>query len=141
MMLGTYTRSVVAGVWAILKNNEMLTFPEKIRFAIGLLPAILGGQAYVEAQDGLTVREWMVKQVCIFTIPLPNSINSLSLPTDSTNRRDNNGSQIYFSTMTTTCVNAINFVVESGPKSQPQPPEYLFVHTPLARIFLRAYIQ
>jgi hypothetical protein len=52
----------VAGVWAILKNNEMLTFAEKIQFAIGLLPAILGGQAYVEAQDGLTVREWMLKQ-------------------------------------------------------------------------------
>jgi len=50
------------GVWAILKNNEMLTFAEKIQFAIGLLPAILGGQAYVEAQDGLTVREWMLKQ-------------------------------------------------------------------------------
>jgi 15-cis-phytoene desaturase len=40
----------------------MLTFTEKIQFAIGLLPAILGGQAYVEAQDGLTVREWMLKQ-------------------------------------------------------------------------------
>jgi hypothetical protein len=55
----------VAGVWAILKNNEMLTFAEKIQFAIGLLPAILGGQAYVEAQDGLTVREWMLKQAWI----------------------------------------------------------------------------
>jgi len=41
----------------------MLSFPEKVRFAIGLLPAIVGGQAYVEAQDGLTVREWMLKQV------------------------------------------------------------------------------
>lgn len=79
MILGTYTWSMVAGVWAILKNNEMLTFPEKIRFAIGLLPAILGGQAYVEAQDGLTVREWMVKQVRIFTTPLLNSINCFSL--------------------------------------------------------------
>lgn len=52
-----------AGIWAILKNNEMLTWPEKIKFAIGLLPAILGGQAYVEAQDGLSVKEWMKKQV------------------------------------------------------------------------------
>ncbi|KAJ0093122.1 hypothetical protein Patl1_26179 [Pistacia atlantica] len=40
----------------------MLTWPEKVKFAIGLLPAILGGQAYVEAQDGLTVKEWMIKQ-------------------------------------------------------------------------------
>ncbi|KAJ7568378.1 hypothetical protein O6H91_01G030000 [Diphasiastrum complanatum] len=50
------------GIIAILKNNEMLTWSEKIKFALGLLPAILGGQAYVEAQDGLTVKEWMLKQ-------------------------------------------------------------------------------
>lgn len=50
------------GIWAILKNNEMLTWPEKVKFAIGLLPAMVGGQAYVEAQDGLTVSEWMEKQ-------------------------------------------------------------------------------
>ncbi|KAF7125051.1 hypothetical protein RHSIM_Rhsim12G0213700 [Rhododendron simsii] len=50
------------GIWAILKNNEMLTWPEKIKFAIGLLPAMVGGQAYVEAQDGLTVKDWMKKQ-------------------------------------------------------------------------------
>ncbi|KAF5947778.1 hypothetical protein HYC85_013735 [Camellia sinensis] len=50
------------GIWAILKNNEMLTWPEKIKFAIGLIPAILGGQAYVEAQDGLSVKDWMRKQ-------------------------------------------------------------------------------
>lgn len=50
------------GIWAILKNNEMLTWSEKLRFAVGLLPAIVGGQAYVEAQDGLTVKEWMHKQ-------------------------------------------------------------------------------
>ncbi|KAJ4958379.1 hypothetical protein NE237_025490 [Protea cynaroides] len=50
------------GIWAILKNNEMLTWPEKAKFAVGLLPAMLGGQAYVEAQDGLTVKEWMRKQ-------------------------------------------------------------------------------
>ncbi|KAK9177831.1 hypothetical protein WN944_023831 [Citrus x changshan-huyou] len=41
----------------------MLTWPEKVKFAIGLLPAIIGGQAYVEAQDGLTVQEWMRKQI------------------------------------------------------------------------------
>ncbi|XP_031287918.1 15-cis-phytoene desaturase, chloroplastic/chromoplastic-like isoform X1 [Pistacia vera] len=32
----------------------MLTWPEKFKFAIGL--------ANVEAQDGLTVKEWMIKQ-------------------------------------------------------------------------------
>ncbi|XP_010683078.1 15-cis-phytoene desaturase, chloroplastic/chromoplastic isoform X2 [Beta vulgaris subsp. vulgaris] len=40
----------------------MLTWPEKIKFAIGLLPAMVGGQSYVEAQDGLSVQEWMRKQ-------------------------------------------------------------------------------
>ncbi|XWS13310.1 hypothetical protein CRYUN_Cryun36dG0026500 [Craigia yunnanensis] len=50
------------GIWAILKNNAMLTWPEKVKFAIGLLPAMLGGQPYVEAQDGLTVKEWMKMQ-------------------------------------------------------------------------------
>ncbi|XP_062216613.1 15-cis-phytoene desaturase, chloroplastic/chromoplastic [Phragmites australis] len=50
------------GIWAILRNNEMLTWPEKVKFAIGLLPAMVGGQPYVEAQDGLTVSEWMKKQ-------------------------------------------------------------------------------
>ncbi|XP_051147685.1 15-cis-phytoene desaturase, chloroplastic/chromoplastic [Andrographis paniculata] len=50
------------GVLAILKNNEMLTWPEKVKFAIGLLPAIVGGQPYVEAQDGITVKDWMRKQ-------------------------------------------------------------------------------
>lgn len=41
----------------------MLTWPEKVKFAIGLLPAMLGGQSYVEAQDGLSVKDWMRKQV------------------------------------------------------------------------------
>ncbi|KAG6425772.1 hypothetical protein SASPL_109976 [Salvia splendens] len=50
------------GILAILKNNEMLTWEEKIKFAIGLLPAIAGGQSYVEAQDGITVTDWMKKQ-------------------------------------------------------------------------------
>ncbi|XP_030553180.1 15-cis-phytoene desaturase, chloroplastic/chromoplastic [Rhodamnia argentea] len=50
------------GILAILKNNEMLTWPDKIKFAIGLLPAMMGGQAYVEAQDSFTVQEWMRKQ-------------------------------------------------------------------------------
>lgn len=34
----------------------------QIQFALGLLPAIVGGQSYVEAQDKLTVTEWMRKQ-------------------------------------------------------------------------------
>lgn len=34
----------------------------QIQFALGLLPAIVGGQKYVEEQDKLTVTEWMRKQ-------------------------------------------------------------------------------
>ncbi|KAL6563348.1 hypothetical protein OROHE_005935 [Orobanche hederae] len=54
--------SPINGIWAILKNNEMLTWVEKVKFAIGLLPAIMGGQSYVEAQDGITVKDWMRKR-------------------------------------------------------------------------------
>ncbi|KAI7845015.1 hypothetical protein COHA_001381 [Chlorella ohadii] len=50
------------GIIAILRNNQMLTWPEKIRFALGLLPAIVFGQPYVEAQDDKTVTEWMRQQ-------------------------------------------------------------------------------
>ncbi len=50
------------GIIAILRNNQMLTWPEKIQFAIGLLPAIIFGQRYCEEQDELTVTEWMRKQ-------------------------------------------------------------------------------
>ena len=41
----------------------MLSLEEKIKFAIGLLPAMIQGQTYVEAQDNVTVAEWMEKQV------------------------------------------------------------------------------
>ncbi|MEW5299673.1 MAG: hypothetical protein WDW36_002664 [Sanguina aurantia] len=50
------------GFVAILRNNQMLTWPEKIQFAIGLIPAILGGQKYVEEQDNITVSQWMKQQ-------------------------------------------------------------------------------
>lgn len=36
--------------------------PEKIQFGVGLIPAILFGQKYVEECDSLTVTEWMAKQ-------------------------------------------------------------------------------
>jgi 15-cis-phytoene desaturase len=52
----------INGIIAILRNNQMLSWPEKIQFALGLLPAIVFGQPYVEAQDDVTVTEWMKKQ-------------------------------------------------------------------------------
>jgi 15-cis-phytoene desaturase len=63
---GTYSRfdfpdvpAPVNGLIAILRNNDMLTWPEKIKFGLGLLPAILQGQKYVEDMDKYTWSEWM----------------------------------------------------------------------------------
>lgn len=50
------------GLAAILLNNDMLTWEEKIKFGIGLLPAIIQGQSYVDKQDNVTVSQWMKKQ-------------------------------------------------------------------------------
>ncbi|KAI0561198.1 Phytoene desaturase, partial [Gracilaria domingensis] len=50
------------GVLAILRNNDMLTWPEKILFAKGLLPAIVFGQQYVEKMDVYSWTEWLRKQ-------------------------------------------------------------------------------
>jgi 15-cis-phytoene desaturase len=47
-----------AGV-AILGNTSLLTWEEKIKLGIGLIPAYLFGQSYVEEQEGVTVKEWM----------------------------------------------------------------------------------
>jgi 15-cis-phytoene desaturase len=50
------------GIMAILGNNDMLTWEEKIRFGIGLIPAIIRGQDYVEKMDKYSWSEWMRKQ-------------------------------------------------------------------------------
>lgn len=50
------------GIIAILRNNAMLTWEEKIRFGIGLIPAMIRGQKYVEEMDKYSWSEWMVKQ-------------------------------------------------------------------------------
>nr|AUE44534.1 phytoene desaturase [Grateloupia turuturu] len=50
------------GIVAILRNNDMLTWPEKIKFAIGLLPAIIFGQKYIEDCDKLSWTEWLEMQ-------------------------------------------------------------------------------
>ena len=44
---------------AILSCTDMLTWPEKLQLGLGLVPAYLLGQSYVEAQEGVTVQEWM----------------------------------------------------------------------------------
>lgn len=66
---GTYSRfdfpdipAPVNGVVAILRNNDMLTWEEKIRFGLGLIPAMVKGQSYVEAMDEYSWSEWMKRQ-------------------------------------------------------------------------------
>ncbi len=49
------------GVAAILKNNDMLTWEEKIKFAIGLIPVMLKGQEYVEEMDQYSWTDWLRK--------------------------------------------------------------------------------
>jgi 15-cis-phytoene desaturase len=47
---------------AILRNNDMLTWEQKLRFAVGLLPAVVRGQQYVEDMDRYTLLEWLQRQ-------------------------------------------------------------------------------
>ena len=66
---GTYSRfdfpdlpapfNVIA---AILRNNDMLTWGEKIQLAKGLVPAMLRGQKYVEQTDKYTFSQWLKLQ-------------------------------------------------------------------------------
>ncbi len=63
---GTYSRfdfpdlpAPINGVAAILKNNDMLTVLEKLSFGIGLIPAMLRGQQYVEECDSMSWSEWL----------------------------------------------------------------------------------
>ncbi|QFZ91890.2 15-cis-phytoene desaturase [Synechococcus elongatus] len=66
---GTYSRfdfpdipAPINGVAAILGNNDMLTWEEKIKFGLGLLPAMIRGQSYVEEMDQYSWTEWLRKQ-------------------------------------------------------------------------------
>ncbi|TVQ53237.1 MAG: 15-cis-phytoene desaturase [Spirulina sp. DLM2.Bin59] len=66
---GTYSRFDVPDlpapinvILSILRNNDMLTWEQKFRFAWGLWPAILRGQDYVEAMDRYTLLEWLERQ-------------------------------------------------------------------------------
>ncbi len=66
---GTYSRfdfpdlpAPINGVAAILSNNDMLSWPEKISFGLGLIPAMLRGQDYVEDCDKYSWTEWLKKQ-------------------------------------------------------------------------------
>ncbi|GAP97526.1 15-cis-phytoene desaturase [Leptolyngbya sp. NIES-2104] len=49
-------------IMSILNNNDMLTWEQKIRFAIGLWPGVLRGQKYVEDMDKYSLLEWLRRQ-------------------------------------------------------------------------------
>ena len=66
---GTYSRfdfpnlpAPLNGIVAILRNNDMLTWSEKIELAKGLVPAMLRGQKYVDSTDNYTFSEWLKLQ-------------------------------------------------------------------------------
>ncbi len=66
---GTYSRfdfpdlpAPFNGVAAILGNNDMLTLNEKVLFGIGLIPAMLRGQQYVEDCDDNSWSDWLKLQ-------------------------------------------------------------------------------
>ncbi len=66
---GTYSRfdfpdlpAPLNGVAAILQNNDMLSWTEKVSFGIGLIPAMLRGQEYVESCDKQSWTEWLKSQ-------------------------------------------------------------------------------
>jgi 15-cis-phytoene desaturase len=46
---------------AILTNTKMLTLEEKLRMVPGLLPMLLEGQPFIDAQDELSVQQFMRK--------------------------------------------------------------------------------
>ncbi|MCY3654237.1 MAG: 15-cis-phytoene desaturase [Cyanobacteria bacterium MAG IRC1_bin_28] len=63
---GTYNRfdfpdlpAPINGVAAILGNNDLLSWPEKIAFGVGLVPAMVRGQPYVEACDQYSWTQWL----------------------------------------------------------------------------------
>ena len=63
---GTYSRfdfpdmpAPLNGVSAILSNNDMLSWNEKILFGLGLVPAMLRGQSYVEKCDSKSWTDWL----------------------------------------------------------------------------------
>ena len=44
---------------AILRNTQMLTLEEKIRMVPALLPMLLVGQSFIDAQDEKSVLQFM----------------------------------------------------------------------------------
>lgn len=47
---------------SIIRNNDMLTWSQKVRLAVGLIPAIVRGDKYVESMDQYTLSEWLASR-------------------------------------------------------------------------------
>jgi 15-cis-phytoene desaturase len=136
---GTYSRfdfpdlpAPMNGIVAILGNNDMLTWPEKIRFGIGLIPAMLKGQKYVEEMDKYSFSEWLKlqnvperveKEVFIAMSKALNFINpdrlSATVVLTALNRflQEKNGSKMAFLDGSPTerlCQPLVDYITERG---------------------------
>lgn len=136
---GTYSRfdfpdlpAPMNGIVAILGNNDMLTWPEKIRFGIGLIPAMLKGQKYVEEMDRYSFSEWLKlqnvperveKEVFIAMSKALNFINpdrlSATVVLTALNRflQEKNGSKMAFLDGSPTerlCQPLVDYITERG---------------------------
>lgn len=49
-------------IMSIVNNNDMLSWEQKFRFAVGLWPGVAFGQKYVEDMDKYSLLEWLRKQ-------------------------------------------------------------------------------
>jgi 15-cis-phytoene desaturase len=136
---GTYSRfdfpdlpAPINGVMAILGNNDMLTWAEKIRFGIGLIPAMVQGQQYVEDMDKYSFSEWLKlkkipprveKEVFIAMSKALNFINpdeiSATILLTALNRflQEKNGSKMAFLDGSPTerlCQPMVDYITERG---------------------------
>jgi 15-cis-phytoene desaturase len=150
---GTYSRfdfpnlpAPLNGIVAILRNNDMLSWSEKIELAKGLVPAMLRGQKYVDSTDKYTFSEWLKLQGVsddveqgIFVAAAkslnfidPDKISALVLLT-ALNRflQQKNGSQVAFLDGSPTerlCQPMVDYVTEQGGEVR--------VNSPLKEILL-----
>ncbi len=150
---GTYSRfdfpnlpAPLNGIVAILRNNDMLSWGEKIELAKGLVPAMLRGQRYVDSTDKYTFSEWLKLQGVsddveqgIFVAAAkslnfidPDEISALVLLTAlSRFLQQKNGSQVAFLDGSPTerlCQPMVDYVAERGGEVR--------VNSPLKEILL-----
>jgi 15-cis-phytoene desaturase len=152
---GTYSRfdfpnlpAPLNGIVAILRNNDMLSWGEKIELAKGLVPAMLRGQRYVDSTDKYTFSEWLKLQGVsddveqgIFVAAAkslnfidPDEISALVLLTAlSRFLQQKNGSQVAFLDGSPTerlCQPMVDYVMERGGEVR--------VNSPLKEILLNS---